>query len=83
MKLLILITAFSYSLNSYACPELQGRYNKCFSELRKINGEYIVDQYQENDYQVYSVQYIDDETGENRQELIKTNNQVEARKERI
>ena len=83
MKLIILISAFSYSFSSYACPQLQGRYNKCFSEIRKVKGEYIVDQHQENNYEVYNVEYNDDETGENRKDLIKTNNQKETRKETL
>jgi hypothetical protein len=83
MKLLILISAFSYSLNSYACPELQGRYNKCFSEIKKIKGEYIVDQHQESNYEVYNVEYNDDETAENRKDLIKTNNLIDSRKEKL
>ncbi|MDD4973783.1 MAG: hypothetical protein PHY93_05500 [Bacteriovorax sp.] len=83
MKLLFFISTLSYSLSSYACPQLQGRYNKCFSEIRKINGEYIVDQHQENNYEVYNVEYSDDETGENRKDLIKTNNQKDSRKESL
>lgn len=83
MKLLILISVFSYSLSSYACPQLQGRYNKCFSEIRKIKGEYIVDQHQESNYEVYNVEYNDDETGENRKDIIKTDNQKDIRKETL
>lgn len=83
MKALIILSVLSFSLNSYACPELQGRYNKCYSEIRNIKGEYIVDQHQENTYQVYNVEYNDDETGESRKDVIRTNNQIESRKEAL
>lgn len=83
MKKLILTAICLFSLNSYACPQLQGRYNKCFTEIKKINGEYIVDQHQENNYDVYNVEYNDDETGEQRKDIIKTNNLKDIRKEKL
>jgi hypothetical protein len=66
-----------------ACPTLQGRYYKCYSEIRNIKGEYVVDQHQENNYDVFNVQYIDDETGETREDVFKTNNEVISRKETL
>lgn len=83
MKGLILISVLSFSLSSFACPELQGRYNKCYSEIRKIKGEYIVDQHQENNYEIYNIEYNDDETGESRKDIIAANNQKVSRKETL
>lgn len=84
MKLLLLILALSFTVGSYAsCPQLQGRYNKCYSEIKKIKGEYIIDQHQENNYEVYNVEYNDDETGDSRQDVIKTNKKKEIRKEKL
>lgn len=83
MKVLILMSIFGYSFNSQACPNLQGRYNKCYSEIKKINGEYIVDQHQENNYEVYNVEYNDDETGQSRKTLIKTDNRKDIRNESL
>ena len=48
-----------------------------------MKGEYVIDQHQENDYEVYNIEYNDDETGESRKELIKTNNQIAKRKEKL
>ncbi len=82
MKLLFIISTLTFSALSYAeCPALQGRYNKCYSEVRTIKGEYIVDQHQESNYEVYDIEYNDDETGESRTEQFKTNDQVISRKE--
>ena len=62
---------------------MQGRYYKCYSEIRNIKGEYVVEQHQENDYDVFNVQYIDDETGDTREDVFKTNNEVISRKETL
>lgn len=83
MKFLVLVAAIFFSFNIYACPNLQGRYNKCFSEIRKIKGEYIIDQHQESDYEVYTIEYNDDESGDNRTDQLKTNNKIATRKETI
>ena len=83
MKLLFVLAIFSYSVISYACPQLQGRYNKCSSELKKFNGEYIVDQHQENDYDVFNVEFNDDVTGEHHSDIIKTDNQSDLKTEKI
>ncbi|MGZ3787351.1 MAG: hypothetical protein ACXVLQ_02445 [Bacteriovorax sp.] len=83
MKTIISMAALIFSLNTFACPELQGRYNKCYSESKAMSGEYIVDQHQENNYEVYTVEYNDGDTGESRKEQIKTNNQNESRKEAL
>jgi hypothetical protein len=83
MKLLMVLSTLALSTGAMACPELQGRYDHCYSEVRTINGEYIVDQHQENFYQVYNVEYNDDETGENRKEEIKTNNELISSKQTL
>lgn len=83
MKILIGLLAIAFSSQSFACPELQGRYSKCYSEVRKVKGEYIIDQHQENNYQVYNVEYIDDETGESRKDQLKTDNKKASRKETL
>lgn len=83
MKMLVLLSTFAISTGVMACPELQGRYDKCYSEIRAINGEYIVDQHQESNYQVYNVEYNDDETGEHRKEEIKTNNEQVSSKQTL
>ena len=56
MKILIGLIFITFSLNTFACPNLQGSYNKCYSEIRKVKGEYIVDQYQENNYEVFNIE---------------------------
>jgi len=83
MKILIGLILLTFSFKSFACPELQGRYNKCYSEIRKVKGEYIVDQHQESSYQVYDIEYIDDETGESRKDHLKTDSQKASRKETL
>lgn len=86
MKFLMVLSTLAtlaLSTGAMACPELQGRYDHCYSEIRKINGEYIVDQHQENFYQVYNVEYNDEETGENRKEEIKTNNELISSKQTL
>ena len=81
MKSIIAIIMMLSAISSFAtCPELQGRYNKCYSEIRPIKGEYLVDQHLENDYEIYNVQYNDDESGDSRSDVFKTNNQKESRK---
>lgn len=83
MKKLLAISIVLISTSALACPELQGRYDKCYSELRNMKGEYIVDQHQEANFEVYNVEYNDDETGSNRQDVIKTNNQKVSKKETL
>lgn len=84
MKNLIGFLLLTLSINSYAaCPALQGRYNKCYSEIRKVKGEYIIDQHQESDYEVYDIEYIDDETGESRKDQLKTDGKKASRKETL
>lgn len=83
MKMLLLVSTFALSTGAMACPELQGRYDKCYSEIRNVKGEYIVDQHQENNYEVYNVEYNDDETGENRKEEIRTNNELVSSKQTL
>lgn len=85
MKFLIALTATLISINTYAgdCPELEGRYPKCKSEIRDIRGEYIVEQYLKDDVMFYQIHYNDDETNENRTDAIRTDGRMESRKERL
>lgn len=48
-----------------------------------MRGEYLIEQHQENNYEVYKVQFIDDETGEEKTDTIPTNGSVISRKERV
>jgi hypothetical protein len=82
-KIIITISSLAISLNLYACPDLVGRYNKCHSEIRPMKGEYVIDEHQENNYSVFQVQFIDDETGEVRNDTIPTNGSTISRKERV
>lgn len=85
MKTLIVLStlALSSGVGAETCPQLQGHYDHCFSEIRPIKGEYIVDQHQESNFEVYNVEYNDDETGESQKEEIRTNNQVISKKQRL
>lgn len=84
MKMLMVLSTLALSTGAMAsCPELQGRYDHCYSEIRNIKGEYIVDQHQENNYEVYNVEYNDDESGESRKEEIKTNNELVSSKQTL
>ncbi|MEA9355308.1 hypothetical protein SHI21_03810 [Bacteriovorax sp. PP10] len=85
MKYLIALTAALISINTYAgdCPELEGRYPKCKSEIRDIRGEYIVEQYLKDDVMFYQIYYNDDETNESRTDAIRTDGKLESRKERL
>lgn len=83
MKLFFLAALASFSFNTYACPNLVGRYKNCFSEIRKMSGEYVVDQHQESDYEVYVIEYNDDETNAQRKDILKTNLEKDIRKETI
>lgn len=83
-KKIILILCSIISYNLYACPNLVGRYNKCKSEINpKMRGEYLIDQHQENNYNVYTVQFIDDETGDAKTDTIPTDGSKVTRKERV
>jgi hypothetical protein len=82
-NILITFCSIIISLNLYACPELVGKYNKCHSEIRPMKGEYVIDEHQENNYSVFQVQFIDDETGEVRNDTIPTNGSTISRKERV
>ena len=83
MKQLFLLSIFSYSFSLFACPNLQGKYGNCFSEIKKFDGEYVINQHQENDYVVYNVDFNNNNTGEQRSEEIKTDNNRELRSERV
>ena len=85
MKYFIALTATIISIQSYAgdCPELEGRYPKCKSEIRDIRGEYIVEQYLKDDVMFYQIHYNDDETNESRTDAIRTDGKMESRKERL
>lgn len=85
MKYLIALTVIIISINAYAgdCPDLQGRYPKCKSEIRDIRGEYIVEQYLKDDVMFYQIHYIDDDTNETRTDAVRTDGKLESRKERL
>jgi len=84
-NILITLIPLTISFNLLAaCPDLIGRYRKCKSEVNpNMRGEYIIDQHQENNYTVYKVQFIDDETGDEKTDTIPTNGVVISRKERV
>ena len=85
MKFFIVLITVVFSINIYAsdCPDLQGRYPKCKSEIRDIRGEYIIEQYLKDDVMFYQIHYIDDETNENRTDAFRTDGKLESRKERL
>lgn len=85
MKFLMALCAatLSYSAYSATCPDLEGRYPKCKSEIRDIRGEYHVEQYVKGDVNYYQIHYIDDETDENRTDAIRADGTLESRKERL
>lgn len=83
MLLSLLMALLSTSLYAATCPEMQGRYPKCKSEIRDIKGEYIVEQYMKDNVTFYQIHYIDDETNETRTDAIRTDGVLESRKERL
>lgn len=85
MKYFIALTATIISINTYAgeCPDLEGRYPKCKSEIRDIRGEYVVEQYLKDDVMYYQIHYNDDETNESRTDAIRADGTLESRKERL
>lgn len=83
MKGILIALLLSASFPVWSCPQLQGAYNHCHSEIRQMKGEYIVDQHQENDYEVYNVQYIDDESGASREDVFRTNGVTVSQKETL
>jgi hypothetical protein len=83
MKKFICILLLSNSLNAIACPDLRGKYSKCYSEIRKVKGDYTIDQHQENNYEVFNIEYYDDETGETRKDTLKTDGKKASRRETL
>jgi hypothetical protein len=83
MKFLIGLMVIVFSFNSFACPDFQGKYINCRSGDKRIKREYILDQHQEGDYEVYDIESIDSETGENRKDQLKTDNKNASRKETL
>ena len=85
MKCFFALITIIFSINVHAseCPDLQGRYPKCRSEIRDIRGEYIIEQYLKDDVMFYQIHYIDDETNENRTDAFRTDGKLESRKERL
>ncbi len=86
MKTTLTLMTALLSFNLFAapvCPNLEGRYPKCKSEIRDIRGEYIVEQYMKDDVMFYQLHYIDDETDETRTDAIRTDGTLESRKERL
>lgn len=84
-KQLLFLSLSLLSINVYAtCPALTGKYANCKSEINpKMRGAYIIEQHQENNYEVYDVKFIDDETGEERHDKMATNGVKISRKERV
>jgi hypothetical protein len=85
MKYLVLLFTAILSLSSYSaiCPNLEGRYPKCKSEIRDIRGEYIVEQYLKDNTMYYQIHYNDDESDESRTDAIRTDGVMESRKEKL
>lgn len=85
MKFLLTFALAILSINSFAgdCPDLEGRYPVCKSEIRDIRGEYHVEQYLKDDVMYYQIHFTDDETNESRTDAIRTDGSLESRKERL
>ncbi len=83
MKSIIFLVLSLFAANVFACPYLDGRYDRCYSELKNMRGEYIINQVDENGVNVFNVQFIDDETDESRTDVIRANGKIEKRKERV
>lgn len=86
LSTLVLSFAFSLQASEVApsqCPELDGRYDRCYSEIKQMRGEYIIDQQDQNGVEVFKVQFVDDETDESRADVIYADGRVEKRKERV
>lgn len=85
MKILMSLMMTVISVNVYAlsCPNMEGRYPNCKSEIRDIKGEYIVEQFMKDNVTYYQIHYIDDDTDENRTDAIRTDGVLESRKEKL
>jgi hypothetical protein len=85
MKYLMAIIAatLSISASSSTCPDLEGHYPKCKSEIRDIQGEYSVEQFMKDETTYYQIHYYDDETNEHRTDAIRTDGITESRKEKL
>lgn len=85
MKLTYVLSAvLFFSSTAFACPQLEGKYNHCESEIRYLGGEYNIEQYMKDNVQYYHVQKIDAENeDEVTEETIRTDNVKTSRKEKI
>lgn len=85
MKFPLLFSAsFFISSLAFACPQLEGRYSQCESEIRKLGGEYIIEQYMERSTQFYHLEKIDmEEGGDVQEETIRADGVKVSRKEKI
>ena len=83
MKSILILASLFFSSVAFSCPNLQGKYNNCRSELGEIDGEYTIDQNQESNYQVYNVLYVNNQNGDSQTQVFKTNNKLESRKEEL
>lgn len=83
MKIVFALLMALLALNAFACPDLEGRYPKCKSEIKDIRGEYVVEQYMKDDVTFYQIHYNDDETDTSRTDEIRTDGKLESRKERL
>lgn len=67
---------------SFACPNLEGHYPNCHSEIKKMKGEYQIEQNIENGVEIYSIRYID-ENGDTQDDEFKTDGSKSVRKKTI
>lgn len=86
MKTSLLISAsFFFSSLALACPQLDGRYSECVSEInKKFNGEYIIGQYSEGETQFYHLEKVNMEVGGDVvEETLRSDGMKVSRKEKI
>jgi hypothetical protein len=65
-----------------ACPVLVGHYPNCHSEIKQMKGEYVIEQVNENNVEIYSIKYRD-EDGNIQEDQFKTDGKVVTRKQTI
>ena len=83
LVLMFNVSVMATESNGKLCPELDGRYDRCYSEIKQMRGEYIIDQQDQNGIDVFKVQFVDDETDESRTDMIYADGRIEKRKERV
>ncbi|MBC7429236.1 MAG: hypothetical protein H7336_11525 [Bacteriovorax sp.] len=85
MKYLLAVCAatLAFSAMSATCPNLEGHYPKCHSEIRDIKGEYNIEQYMKDETTFYQIHYTDDDSNDDRTDAIRTDGVMESRKEKL